>query len=380
MKKVLKTALVACAALTVLAGCSKEDNTVASNDQKSVNVKLTHAEATRAAGAHQASGAVAVNDGAIYFTTEGTTVVTMYNIVKGVDTDLSDFNVGIESLEAGVTFTNLPTTVKNVHVIANLPGGGYAVSDIAGFLANTYITIANQTDTKDVTLYGTNGLTANGKNTTTGNDLFTATFNVAPVVARFEVGKISASGSLNASASTIESFTVAGIYLDNHYKTMGIAGLAGDKYTGEVTPDNFVAANYPNMCDESGFTTSTDGEYPAYVPTYTLQTGETAAVWGYNLLAPASAQTPILVLKLTNVVIATGNTTTYGGTKFLTVKNIYDNGTKITTLAPGTIYRITNLQFAEGHLVANPNPSLIDIEVDVTLMPWVAKDVTYDFN
>ncbi len=339
MKTFIKSALAVCIALTTLVGCSTEDvSKNKGNGEKTVRIKLS-TRSTRAAGQHiNNETAVTMNDAAIYFAS-GTTIVTMYEILEtGGDLDEGTVNQG--ALESGVEFTNLPASVDKVYVFGNLPGGTYPTSGNITTLFNvaTKLTLASQTDedggVANVSLYGVGDvvLDEDAEVAEGENEKHKATVNVVPVVARFEIGTIEATYEENDPfTSTVKSFSLDGIYLDNYYATIGFDGTAGTLMGISNDPDDYPGEDYADeMMDESGFV-AMDG-VAGYISQTIDPDGENQqpAVWSYNLLAATGAKMPSIVVKISEVVITTplgDDSTTYAGEKFFTVRNIYEAGT-----------------------------------------------------
>lgn len=409
MKTIFKTALVACIALTtMLVGCSKEEGVNTETGAKTISIKISRGDVTKAPDVQVNDGSeVALNDASIYFT-QGTVVVARYDIdVDGEPTETDENpdtgDISLEQLEGqingnvdGYTFTNLPSTVNNVYFVGNSPIG-FNIADINELTATDAIELASQTNITNAALYGaTNGL---GTGTVVdGTTTYAVEILVKPVVARLEIGNIAANWTTAPYVSTITAFDLLGIYIDNHYTEMGIDGsLAEDAELigapviedglteDEITALNaahYVAANYVDMSDES-FVKLNGGfkGFPGYIAS-----DEEHAVWAYNFLAAKNAPAPRIVIKVENVVITNAlgeaDEDAYAGVKYLTVGSIKDLETKeiITAIEAGKIYRISNLSFAQGHLTANPNIGQIDIEVEVEIMNWDVVDVEHIFE
>ncbi len=398
MKTIFKSALVACVALTtMLAGCSKEQGVDSTGNLKTVSIKISRGDITKAPGLHVENGdEVIMSEGALYFT-EGTKITRMYSIVPGNDATIEDGTVGIDALSEGLPFVNLPEVVSDVYFVANSPIG-YNVADITEFHAVTVADLGNQRDVADVAIYGTsNGLQNHIVGEDGANDTYTASIEAKPIVARFEIGSIVGNypndieDPTNPAASRIVTYDLLGIYVDNYYTN---TGLNGAKDEGNFIPGTNLAVDYPGthsqyLMDNSSESWDTEDNY-TYTPAVEIPEpgdGEdpAEAVWGYNLLAAAdAAPMPTIVVKVENVVVldAEGNedTETYQDVRFFTVRNIKNaSGAIISNLAQGNVYRIVELSFSEKHLTPNPNVGLVDITVDVNIMNWVSQDVGYEF-
>uniref|UniRef100_S0DFU0 Major fimbrial subunit protein N-terminal domain-containing protein n=1 Tax=termite gut metagenome TaxID=433724 RepID=S0DFU0_9ZZZZ len=414
MKTIFKSALIACAALTAgLAGCQKENGSGIGKDEKVVRLQFTQEAVggTRAAATHVGEEPIVLTDAYVYFTTAGGDIVAQVQIDfslagKGAAYNSSANTVGSDLITAdgGTEITGVPASATKVVIVGNAPSATYItggnINDFTGINVDGLYDATNKGVAK-VALFGINTLTP-----VPGDDTkYTSNVQVAPVGARFEIGSIAGDYDVAPITSHIKSFTLEGIYINNYYPTMSIdgSGLGAivhnsttvANYNGAVAPSKYATLN--GSLADYGATIVGQGTAPynAYAPKATPAATD---VWAYNVLAPDGGDVPHIVVRLSSVVVKTTdsagkkpgeagyvetlNNTTYAGTKFLTVRNIYVDGssTPLASFQRGYVYRIVKLSFAQQHLTDKPETTTIDITVEAELMTWVPKDVDYDFN
>jgi hypothetical protein len=397
MKTIIRTAFIAFAAIAaVLTGCSKENpstETETGTDERSVFMKIDIPE-TRAPGHHvEDNSDVVVGDACIYFTNGINGVISHVVIDFANPSDpykSSTKTVGIATAKAGFEVASLPGSVTRVSVVGNM-GTGYnyaAISNISQI--DPSVTVLGQYDTAggvaNVTLFGRSVGAFTAVAGQPGK--YTTKVVLEPVGSRLEVGRITATNTA-ANVSNIKSFTVGGIFINNYYGQMAIDGSSASAITDNgSTESNYTASYYATnaaaLIDETAFFALDDAT------TYGPVTGaDVSDVWGYNLLAPsfttpAAPVAPHIVVKIQDVVIedgtALGDAVSYAGEWWLTVRNFYDNGVKITSLDNGYVYRIKSLAFNESNLTELPEMNTIDLKVEVTPIKWTSIDVAYDWQ
>jgi hypothetical protein len=370
MKNILKSALVMCVALTMgLVGC-QNDPVVDGGDKnvKNVTIKIAKSDLTRAAGSTAAKVEMSTVD--VFFTT-GDAIVEAG--VFAADDIAAGFKV----------FTGLTATINQVHVIGNMPTGlATGITTISALLAKAEaLTLENQADLADVALYGSD--TALDDTTAPDADVneLTAEVEVAPVVARFEIGAISSRTAEDAGEGDhiVTSYTIEEIYLDGVYTDMSFDGTKHDALT--LTGSDDVAwyagdTNHePQVWDAVGL--DSDNQIVAYEVPAEGEGDPAPGVWGYTLLPAAGAKLPVLVFKLSNIVINGDDTTSFGEEFYYL--------TAATTEADDAIeggfkYQVENLVFDAGDLTPLPNQKPINVKVIVTVADWVPAPVEYTFE
>ncbi len=382
MKTIFKSALVALTALAAgFASCQKENGGNTKKDGKSVVVAFSHEEmanASRAVGDSEGTQAVTLTgDARVYFTTV-TGEIMDYLTVKcstpmtayDADNRVVGLNyVNVAQTPGGQLVEGLPASVSKVVIIAN--ASTYYTS---GNVSQHSATVASMADFDAIPLAGESNLVpAGGTNSETDAIIYNANVTIAPIGARIEIVEIAA----DATGSTIESFTLKGIYANNFYPTMSMyGGNPGTIVNGSTVNGNYAGGTAP-------YTSANLYDNPVNAKEATTYNAGTGKVWGYNLLAPTTADAEMvhIVIHLADVVIATNDAVTYAGDQYLTIRNFYVNGsTKLDKLEKGYIYKITKISFAESDLTGTPELFLIDVHVKATLKGWTATTVTTDFE
>lgn len=406
MKKLFFLALAMGAAIS----CSTENVEGTSGVENGVLVKLVSAESTSTRGVGKHVGAVkaVLNDGAIYFTTAAGGIQSYVTLTGGANAndayDAANHTVGVTvASTTGFTVQNLPGSVSKVYVIGNFPASTLPTTgNISQFNTETSISVNSQYNAatggvEKVTLQGSSNLTGTNPN-------LTATVLVKPIVARMEIGRVTAQGR-------IKSFKLKGIYINNFHNTMGIEGRVASEEvfigpdqkneysdaTNATYPLNGVLAEW-NTTSFVGLATSTVGYGPVANPT-------ADDVWAFNILAPQAtannAALPHVIIKISDVVVVddhgtsdpsddTDDAVTYGGTKWLTIRNYYKTGVSVpmALLEPGNVYRIGDvyqsnkgdITFDEDDLTDDPELATINVQVTANIMTWIPNEVGYDFN
>lgn len=380
MKTIFKSAFVAITALAVgFTSCQKENG---GNDTekggKSVVVAFSHDELTnvsRALSDTEGTQTVNLTSARVYFTTANgvimdyltidcTTKTTAYNAT----TKVVGLNfVDVSATPGGQLVEGLPASVAKVVIVANA-SGYYTTGNVSQHSA----TVAGMVDFDAIPLAGESGLvTTGGVNAETDAIIYNANVTVAPIGARIEIGGVVADGP----GSTIETFTLAGIYVNNFYPTMNMDGSnPGTIVNGLSVSGNYVGGTAP-------YTSANLYDLPNFDGAVGYLAGQDK-VWGYNLLAPTAADAEMahIVVHVTDVVIATDDDETYAGDKYLTIRNFYLNGEKLEKLEKGYIYKINEISFAESDLTGTPETFFIDVHVKATIKGWTAATVTTDFE
>ncbi|MDR0973689.1 MAG: hypothetical protein LBM61_06875 [Prevotellaceae bacterium] len=453
-----KWMLVAAVAMAmVMASCSKEDEGMTEGN-KAVLFKLSHGQSvTRAVGKHVPNAtptATNLADASIYFVDANyqiAKVVTIDFTNKTAKYDENTGKVGLTTLTDGTLITNVPTTAITTCVVGNLSKANvteaYSYPIVGENLRDKLkMTVESQYDPEHkgvakVTFFGEDEIHASAGNPVT----YSSNIKVKPIVARIEIGSISGNrmwlpskthdDSAKQPTDTlagVQSFTLAGIYINNYYKDMSIVGTKTSNHISWEQTGKYYSTTgegkYANLqgilCDDassalviqntgiaSNITNAAPYTYAPIATATTTATDANADVWGYNLLAPTftnAAQAHIIVHLKDLVAIdgtAGGDQNAYKGDKWLTVGKIFKNkgaepAELITSLEPGYIYRIINLSFgvkgtgSGGNPDPNPsggggdggggddptpNPEMttVNVTVEATFIDWTDEDVDY---
>ncbi|MCD7969325.1 MAG: hypothetical protein LUF87_03110 [Alistipes sp.] len=362
---------------------------------------------------------VAFNEGAVLFT--DATGNNVYRYVR-VSSSYGSADVSPTELEDGYLFKGISNLATHVHVIGNYDFSSISnVADLAQL--DTYTkTLKEVTDAKygvsNATLYGSQILTdvvigSGSKGEQLGADR-EAKVELAPILARFEIEKISSS-DLKAE------FKLEGIYIDNFYYSSSIVGTLDQSkvipYVLETSYAEYSRSTgystadwYPILFDDGGPTSPGLGTSTTSSP-YTLQPGTANAVWAYNFY-PAADMVPNIILHLSNVTVDDGasgsklrpndtldnipgnNPGDNDGVAYLTVTGYRatpSNGGGSVAFAGGYVYIIKDMEFSADDLrdepkgpedPDNPGPGdeKYEVLVEVELMNWTTEEIIVEYN
>lgn len=397
MKNLFKSALVACAAIGLMASCSKtgtETENEGRKDGEGVFVQLLSDKAgVRGVGKHVGEISAVLNDGTIYFLNGVGGIVDYVTLKSGANTndayDAGTKTIGLTKAAAGFMVENLPASVNTVFIAGNLTNAAisYPTSgNISQLKTEHQMHVRTQYDDADpahgvnkVALSGSAGILATG---TAGE--YTSSVVVRPLAARLEIARLTGAGR-------IKSFTLKGIYINNFHRYSGIEGMVvsapifnggiGSPSKSEfVTGSASYPINGPIANDLATDFVKVDGAFDANgiattKPYWTPVASATVDdVWGYNVWAPEAAATngisadlitalPHIIVKVEDVVVnvitvtdpnntpndstddvttVTEDAVTYAGEKWLTIRNYYLSGipTPLARLVRGNVYRL----------------------------------------
>ena len=367
--------------------CAKEKGFDNPNIVRTVKIQVVNGLESRAVGPHVQSHAVVFSNGKLFFTTAGGLITKVVDIDNTANAE-SGGVVGIDALTAGTMIQGVPGTSTKVYVLGNITAtlpaitvGATNISVIDEFaLQVSHLFDVTHKAVANVPIYG-----APGNIQPDGAD-YKAKLTIAPTGARMEVSKVTGGGN-------ITGFKVEGIFINNYYSRMKLNGalmnvadlINSGNMPGLYIPDA-VGGTYTGSLSEIVY------DYAATGIGYDLPGGvcspvtpeDNTKVWGYNLLAPAGAEMPHIVIRLSGVTTSLPDDPYAGKTWFLTIRNFYTdpgfNTTPITTLAARNIYRITNLFFTEEDLSENPEELFRKVTVTIDVLPWISNDIGYNYN
>ena len=365
----MKKYFIAALALVAAVACSKDDvsDPVLETSLKSVTLNIGNmATGSRVGGVtNKAASELACTsiDDKFYiiFADNGGNIVDVYG---GTLTDKTLTNFG----SAGVyTFHAIPERVNQVAAVGNLdvvPAVNENLSKYVGLWKNEANAINKEFN--GIVAYGVSNLTHTPGDTCNANghtyNLYKATVDVAPYMARIEIPQISCT---NFGAE------------NTGYDAIGITSLS--LTGGVVTEGSTLSTNAPYTIELGTFATDADVTAPSaqYVLTSANSaiTAGTGKVWSWNI-APQSTTGNTLV---TNLFVSGWNYTTNVPVRTVTI-NKYATGSPtnyITEFASGNIYRF-NIDFAHNNIDVVDN--YICAEVTVTIADWVVNDVTVSFD
>lgn len=357
---------MAAALVLGFSSCGNDEDPAGGNtgDTKSVLLKVSSGTPYTYADEASQSGlstAIDVTLGADVYFMNGTAVTDHFPIVADALAAAGDITV--TDLKTGYTFPSVSGSANTVYIVVNRPAGvtlptGGSLSAIEAVALNiTSFTVIN-------------AVTMKGSGTITTGTPSTATVNVAPVVARFEIAKVEYDATAPSSLSNpVTSYNLEGIFVNNHHKTMGMnfTPIAGQLYSSILATD-YTVTNFPAPVGDI-FTGKTG------VTSYTPSSG----AWAYQFFpvdpVNAAADQPMLVIKLSNIV---DPATQFTGDQYISVNKFEDAvtpGTYITKFDANHIYKIASIKFSNRNLSVTPGTLLQDVSVTVLVTPWVDKNI-----
>ena len=236
--KVKSLLLMAFAALMTFVACDKNESDLsapAENSLKSVTLRLPNiknAVKTRATGDAMAEGQIALNNFKVFFLdASGAEVTVPTNLGENLTQPELYFDGADVASHVGTgnatTYHLLPAATAKVVVVGNCGDVPYAELD-----QDTYIVLndgdadvdADGNEHPYYPLYGESGLTPkNGADDAQHNNVYTATVNLEPRIARFEIFGF---GYADATAEAFESVELNKIALSNYYTNYNLVSGA----------------------------------------------------------------------------------------------------------------------------------------------------------
>lgn len=373
--------LSGCVTETILDGANQGANSeIVKSDLKNVTLKIaSKAPATRSEGGSVAMReTVLFNNGWLLFVSAQHNVTKVMEITKANPSVLDDSSVDISLLiqTDGVEIADVPGHSQSVYVVGNLPAR-FAAPTVGASLTEMkqkLIDFSSQGDINNVTLFGGN-LIRNE------NSRLVASFPLAPIVARIEIGKISSTNS-----GDITSFKVDGIFINNYYEQITLEGNAPAAAKKNTGTSGYVegSAAYPDIYKGVLFDyKSAPGQSLGTATLPNVYVPQTGNAWTYNLLAPQTTAQPALTAP--HIVIAisdiqTNNGVSYSDTWYLTITSLVCNKQKIASLVPGKVYSIRHINFSHTNIQPEPEMETMGVDVEVSLVEWDILDTDVIFG
>ncbi|MDR2763985.1 MAG: hypothetical protein LBB90_03035 [Tannerella sp.] len=389
--------MLALAAIIGLASCSTEEvisggNTnggdsfvedKGKNELKSVSLKLVSETSSTRAENNSVSNSskVVFNGGYLLFASEQhniTKVTAITNANPNVNND-SEIDINLLTASGGAEISNVPGHSKYAYVIGNVPAeiGSPTTGQSIAALKQKLVLYSSQGNISSVALFGGNDITLDNS-----LNKYVSRFKLAPLAARLEIGKIS-----SALGSDIDSFRVDGIFINNYY---GAVSLAGDAPAAAIKNTNVADFAQPSSAypatdagilfdykDAANFSLGISADNGR---SYTPSTGD---AWTYNPLAPKTCSvealtTPHIVIRLSG--IHTANGVDYNGEWYLTISGLKVGNSKVNYLEPGKVYSIKNIAFSHSNIQPEPEMKTMDVTVEVNLVEWEVSDTDVIFG
>ena len=416
--------LLATAFLFSLASCVSESifetpGTGYYDGERTVSLRLAPTATTR--GESRPIGdnePVFFRTGDLYLVTSAGIISRHFSIVAcdgtpATETDIAANRINLSDLyPTGVTLPSMPGNVRYVVMVGNHSQSALPTSGMVGTaIENRFI--HNHILSQYGALYPDPGVNLFGRTeivrrthdgTLTGtplystaypyNALFDANVLLEPTVARFEIHQMTAGGA-------IVDFTVAGIFIDRHYRRAHINGFIPETIGGQPNlmergttsaafQENAACGYYPAgnnaLFDEPGVRGMCPVNAPNFISgkTLTVRPNSTTLgvpnVWSYQVFARSHDHTrnitpPRIVVRLTGVkMYYDGELTVVDEDQYITVHGFTHSGTRLNNISAGNVYRILNLPFDETNLHYRPSRP-INVEVRVQLAEWNSRPI-----
>ena len=367
--KILCTAL---AAVTIFAGCNKEENNLPENkNYKSVEVSINNVQlaASKALGSTtDLSGQKIQLNSLQFFFSDGTTFYKAKNADQtdaDVYLDASELN-SLSELTLGFHF--LPSSVKEVIVVGNLEE--QTALNKTGL--DRTLEIANYQDVTNFPLYAEGILTTNvvndHENSQNGHvsNVYKVNLNIVPQVSRFEIKKIGCNVTTADKTITVKSMAFSDFYDKCEFRSGATSVLRTVELKQQPIFDYF--ANTMNKTKwNNDFFDNSDPRCPEIVLS-SLNPSVDVNI-AYNFFCNnASSPTHLL-----NIVEKIGDGADNPAYLFTNTYKM-NSGERITTFEPGKIYRM-NIIFNEENL--KHQERCLDITVSVAT--WDLIEVTPEF-
>lgn len=222
--KITRFFAIAMAALS-LAACSKENTENNGNVDGTKSVALRFeglSTSTKAVGDPQSAGQIALSNMTVYFT-DGT------NILKKEVLN-SESPAWTELTGAGYVFHQLPSTVSQIQIVGNSAGKTITEGTVAA-LKGSVLKAAGEQEFTNVTLFGEDIELTKTTADEHGDNVYTATVDLKPLVARFEIGDIACT-DLGEPTCPVSQFDLRVIGLMDFNSAVKLDGTAaGTEYT-----------------------------------------------------------------------------------------------------------------------------------------------------
>lgn len=228
--KLSKYFLMAAAGLTLFA-CSNDEDIPGLNGEgtKSVALKLeglSSGASTKAVGDPHAGDSdhkIALSNVTVYFT-DGTNILATKPLASTSTADWADL------IGDGYVFHQVPVSTTQVQIVGNASGKTLTATNVAALKASV-LDAANEQTFTNVTLFGEDTSLEKASGPDEHGDVYTATVNLKPLVARFEIGNIACT-DLGQPGCKITQYSLNVIGLMDFNSGVTLSGTAsGTEYT-----------------------------------------------------------------------------------------------------------------------------------------------------
>lgn len=383
----MKTRTFLVAALAAIAGltsCSKEEGNVNPKEGELTRVVINMEQpGTRALGGSQGTQNVQFSNGYVYFV-NGTTITDIFRLVSGTPAEGSNE----VQISTSMSFDEVSGESNHIYIFGNIPAQTATVGQNINTVANSAAQIqslTNSTTASTLNNYYLFGKTVDPINHS--GKVSTAAVTVRPIGTRIEVKELKAVEKHPVDfPQQVTGYRIDGIFMNNIYTKSTLSGTktaveSDFTYYGKdngQTPENFVPGKAGGLYDPQYAGITYDANLSGGIATADAGTliAKPAGtnVWAYNLLAPAGAAFPHIVIRLSNI---TGVPEIGNELRWLTITKLLNSTTDAEVeFIPGYIYTIESLEFNEyDHLGVAPEMKTVTATVTVSIPQWVNTSV-----
>ncbi len=416
MKKILFMAIVTGS----LFACNKQDNAPAPEEtigENTVTLTVKQTPQTKSITDQKGDTEYAViGSGKIYFIDNSGNNIHQRELTAQEVSALA--NTTSTAGNKTVTITGIPNTATTLYFIANMrttAGTTYPVVTGTGKTEARFRIDQLQDNAIYVPMAGQSSAFVAGS----GLHQYTATVELTPLVARFELGQITCQNQDGPSAPAVNAditgYKLSGLFMNHIHQDVLLNGtpyLVGapvdirnqpgwvtnwDPYFSPFNTDfpYYVGGNpaAPSdwvdnaMCDYCIPTASGLTFYPSTTngAVNTNPSDNPKKAWAYQIcpsltfVTGTPADVPHLILKLTEV--------TYEGndlgknTLYVTVTKYKDSSNNpVTEFKRGNVYRIDNLVFTHNEATGQPYEENITVTATVSVKPWTINNINPDWQ
>lgn len=374
--KTTKMFLVALAALG-MAACSNNDEIPGMNNDgtKSVAIRFEGLSAsTKAVGDPKSAGEIALSNVTVYFT-DGTNILAKKSLSTANTTEWGELT------GAGHIFHQLPSAVSQIQIVGNSAGKTITEGTVAALKGSVLKAAGEQTFT-NVTLFGEDTTLEETEGDEHVDKVYTATVDLKPLVARFEIGNIACTDMGTGPVSGFDLKVIGLMDFNSAVKLDGTA--AGTEYTlANVLEPGSEPAEGKVVFGEAdaeagwawdkitGATNITDA-----IPWNPGESGDKKFVYQFIPNKLADGKMAQVKLVLDNVVWKDGTNNPFNS---VVTAKFQKDGQDLTEFEAGKIYTV-DYQF-KGENVGPWNPDDVKcVQINVTVASWEVVALTPVFE
>lgn len=353
---------------------------------------------------HVGNGSTTVlSNGYLYFTDLDGNILLCKKIDK--EADVSDVNtISLKQLQTtGAIINDTPENANYCYVALNIPAAGFEdkmalesgnISSIEKLAVNTNNLYDSNGGINKIPLWGMGGIIESTSESYYARE---AKVNLRTIGSRIEILKISSVPSKeildeHGKPYEINSFKVAGIFINNFFSTSQLDGL--------TTPASQVLNSEKNVF--SGTEDTPDTPYRNYLELFTYNNTSTGIshsvtdapnvltppqqkyAWAYNIFpndtngVNTSIYLPHIIIRFSQITYRPQGSLGQGVTlndQFITIGGYISGGVELQYLTKGWIYSFSNLSFSLDEISPDPERKMVKIDVEASVIPWFVEQI-----